>query len=251
MDKFVKRLQTRLSRQGFSFSKQQIRAAYQSIVKDHLAPSEAEMSSVINKLKFQLKTSFASSTLTIAKTEVSQDLVEQISQSETLEITQSSHPDIWETLEPSIEQPTLQENASTEQSNSASALTNTEENKPSLQSSEIISQNQVKSMILQVFANQPQEFKEQVTEYALQHSFENVRQVQEFLEQLRGMEFNLLVKTLQDHFNRRGSMLTVLNDVLTNQKTKDDEASKSFFANFNSQIAAFQTEMTAKLSKSL
>lgn len=104
MDKFVKRLQTRLSRQGFSFSKQQIRAAYQSIVKDHLAPSEAEMSSVINKLKFQLKTSFASSTqLTISEPLVSQDLVEQIEKPETLEITPSSHPDIWETLQPPID----------------------------------------------------------------------------------------------------------------------------------------------------
>lgn len=101
MDKFVKRLQTRLSRQGFSFNKQQIREAYQSLVKDHWAPTEAEMNSVINQLTFQLKTSFASSTqLTVPEPLVSEDLIEQIEKPETFEITPSSHPDVLETLQP-------------------------------------------------------------------------------------------------------------------------------------------------------
>lgn len=114
MDKFVKRIQTRLSRQGFSFNKQKIREVYQSLVKDHWAPTEAEMNSVMEKLKFQLKTSKASSTLTIAKTEVPENLGEQISQPETFEITPSTHPDIWETLEPtSDEQPTEETSHST------------------------------------------------------------------------------------------------------------------------------------------
>lgn len=251
MDKFVKRLQTRLSRQGFSFNKQQIREVYQSLVKDHSAPTEAEMSSVINKLKFQLKTPELNSTqLAISQPEISEDLGEPIPQPETLEITPASHPDIWKTLEPPTEQPEPQENALAEQLNEASALTNMEQNNPAQQSScGIIPQNEVKGMVSQVFAGQPQEFKDQISEYAMQHSFENVRQVQEFLEQLRGMEFNLLVNTLQDHFKRRGSMLTVLNEVITSQKQKDKESRQSFFNSFQSRLASFQQEMETRLSK--
>lgn len=250
MDKFVKRLQTRLSRQGFSFNKQQIREVYQSLVKDDSAPTEAEMSSVINKLKFQLKMSEVnSSQLAISETEISEDLVEQIPQSEPIEIT-LENPGIWETLEPPAEQLEPQENAPAEQLNEVSALTNVEENKPAQQSSPgIIPQNEVKGMVSQVFAGQPQAFKDQISEYAMQHSFENVRQVQEFLEQLRGMEFNLLVNTLQDHFKRRGSMLTVLNEVITSQKQKDKESSQSFFNSFQSRLASFQQEMETRLSK--
>jgi hypothetical protein len=251
MDKFVKRIQTRLSRQGFSFNKQQIREVYQALVKEHSAPTEAEMSSVINKLKFQLEIPKASNTqLAIAEPEISQGLVEQIPQTETTEITPASHPDIWETLEPPAEQPEPQENAPAEQLNEALALTNVEENNPTQPSSSgIIPQNEVKGMVSQVFAGQPQEFKDQISDYAMQHSFENVRQVQEFLEQLRGMEFNLLVNTLQDHFKRRGSMLTVLNEVITSQKQKDKESSQSFFNSFQSRLASFQQEMEARLSK--
>ena len=261
MDDFIKRIQSRLKYNGISASKAECREAYCQLItqENWNNPSAEQVLLVVQKLTewvdndeletevIEQETSYDEA---IDEPEKISDLVEQISQPETFEITPSTHPDIWETLELPAEQSEQSENAPAEQLNEASALTNVEENKPSLPSNEIISQNQVKGMVLQVFANQPQEFKEQVTEYALANSFANVRQVQEFLEQLRGMEFNLLVNTLQDHFNRRGSMLTVLNDVLTNQKTKDDEANQSFFVNFNSQLTAFQTEMTAKLSKS-
>jgi hypothetical protein len=110
-------------------------------------------------------------------------------------------------------------------------------------------QTEVKDLVAQAFTGQPQEVKDQITEYALQHSFENVRQVQNFLEQLRGMEFNLLTKTLQDHFNRRGSMLTVLNEVIQNQQQKDQESRNSFFGSFQTRLTSFQQEMELKLSK--
>lgn len=261
MDDFLKRIQSRLKYNGITASKAECREAYCQLIpqENWNNPSADQVLLVVQKFtewsdknesdteEVEQETSYSQA---IKEPLVSSDLIEQISQPETFEITQSSYPDIWEIIQPPVEQPEPQENAPAEQLNEASALLNVEENKPPLQSNEIISSHQVKGMVLQVFANQPQEFKEQVTEYALANSFTNVRQVQEFLEQLRGMEFNLLVNTLQDHFNRRGSMLTVLNDVLTNQKTKDDEASQSFFTSFNSQLAAFQTEMESRLSKS-
>jgi hypothetical protein len=158
MDKFVKRIQTRLSRQGFSFNKQQIREAYQSLVKDHWAPTEAEMNSVINKLKFQLKTSFASST----QLTISEDLVEQIEKPETLEITPSSHPDIWETLQPpmdsassptaeqtSLSVPEHQELVTKQEPLSEAPLAKTESNLPVQQTIGGISQIEVTQAIAQ------------------------------------------------------------------------------------------------------
>lgn len=120
---------------------------------------------------------------------------------------------------------------------------------PSPGESGTIPHTQVQQMVSQAFANQPQDFKDQITEYALHHSFDNARQVQEFLEQLRGIEFDMLVNILNDHFNRRGSMLNLLKVVLDQQKQKDGESSQNFFSNFNSQLLDFQREMQSRLSK--
>ncbi len=250
VDKYIKQIQTRMNRRlksrGQSVTKQQVRDVYSAVVKNLDKPTDVEMSVVIEKLAQQV--SSQEETLDNGQLTVSANT--EIEKPETIEITSESHPDIWETLEPPAEQPEPQENAPAEQLNEALALTNVEENNPAQQSSSgIIPQNEVKGMVSQVFAGQPQEFKDQISEYAMQHSFENVRQVQEFLEQLRGMEFNLLVNTLQDHFKRRGSMLTVLNEVITSQKQKDKESSQGFFNSFQSRLASFQQEMETRLSK--
>jgi hypothetical protein len=104
-------------------------------------------------------------------------------------------------------------------------------------------------MVSEAFLGQSQGFKDQVTEYALQHSFEDVRQVQDFLEQLRSMEFDLLIRTLQDHFSRRDSMLNVLNNVLAGQTKSDEAKRQDFLGRFNNQVTSFRREMEARLSK--
>ncbi len=266
MDKYIKQIQTRMNRQlksrEQSVTKQQVRDVYSAVVKNPDKPTDVEMSVVIEKLAQQISTNVEMSVVTeklANQISLQEEMLDngqltvsahtEIEKPEIIEITPESH-DIWETLEPKVEQPEPQENAPASQLNEALALTNLEENKYSLQSSSgIIPQNEVKGMVSQAFAGQPQEFKDQISDYAMQHSFLNVRQVQEFLEQLRGMEFNLLVSTLQDHFKRRGSMLTVLNEVITSQQQKDKESSQSFFNSFQSRLASFQQEMETRLSK--
>jgi hypothetical protein len=257
VDKYIKQIQTRMNRQlksrEQSVTKQQVRDVYSAVVKNPDKPTDVEMSVVTEKLANQISSLRDASRMqeeTLDNGQLTVSAHTEIEKPEIIEIISESHPDIWETLEPPSEQPEPQEKAPASQLNEALALLNVEENKPAQQSSSgIIPQNEVKGIVSQVFAGQPQEFKDQISEYAMQHSFLNVRQVQEFLEQLRGMEFNLLVSTLQDHFKRRGSMLTVLNEVITSQKQKDKESSQSFFNSFQSRLASFQQEMETRLSK--
>jgi predicted nucleic acid-binding protein len=92
VDKFIKRIQSRLSYQKISVSKSLVRETYESIVKNPVSPTEAEISQVIEALKSQEETP-----------ETSQ--LAMTAQSETIEITPQSHLDIWETLQPPNEQP--------------------------------------------------------------------------------------------------------------------------------------------------
>jgi hypothetical protein len=63
------------------------------------------------------------------------------------------------------------------------------------------------------------------------------------------MEFNLLVQTLNDHCTRRGSMLSVLNQVLDSQRHQDQENRTNFFDSFQTRLNQFQQEMETKLAK--
>jgi hypothetical protein len=251
MDKYVKQIQTRMNRRlkgrGLSVTKDQVRQVYTTICKDVDCPTDVEMSRTIELLaqQFSVQEETIVDVPSVGQLVIGGEV--EIEKPETIEITPESNPDIWEILQPPATEQAPQE----ETNNSIVPAENNlpTQQQPQASASGLIPQGEVAGMVSQAFANQPQGFKDQVTEYAMTHTFENVRQVQEFLEQLRGMEFNLLVNTLQDHFARRGSMLTVLNDVLTGQKAKDDEASQAFFANFNSRLAVFQKEMEARLSK--
>lgn len=220
MDKYIKRIQTRVRRQGRKVTKQNCRDVYQQVVNTLESPTDTEINTVVETLLQENH---------------------PISSPETLDITPETHPDIWQTLSPpEPDQPNLE-----------SALTSQEEPQPIQQSSQpgTIAQSDIQSLVSETFANQPQEVKDQITTFAAQHSFDNIRQVQDFLDQLRSMEFSLLVKTLQDHFNRRGIMLSTLNDLLLNQQEKDQQERERFFHQSQNLLMTFQQEMETRLSR--
>jgi hypothetical protein len=86
MNTFIKRLQTRASRKGIKVSMQQVREVYQTVVKDLENPSDEEMDLVLAKLEEAPATEEGELVAT--------------SHLDTLEITEESHPDIWEILQP-------------------------------------------------------------------------------------------------------------------------------------------------------
>ncbi len=235
MDKFVKRVQSRLSHSGISLSKSECREAYQAVVAEASweSPSEAQLVEVVEYVKnrgvnnIHQSTTVETTSLAISEPEVSGDELEPIPQPETFDIPVEDMP----CLQPPED----------------SALST--QSAPGAITPGSMAQSEVTDIVGQVFKNQPPEVKNQITEYALQHSFDNVRQLQEFLEQLRSMEFSLMTQTLQDHFSRRGSMLTQLNNLIQGQQQKDQEQRTDFFDRFQNQLNSFHQEMQQRLSK--
>jgi hypothetical protein len=85
MKTYVKRLQTRASRKGIKVSLQQVRDIYQTVVSDLENPTEEEMNLVLSKL--ESSTQEVSEALTIPEPAIT-------------EITEESHPDVWEIIAP-------------------------------------------------------------------------------------------------------------------------------------------------------
>jgi hypothetical protein len=111
MDKFVKRIQTRVNRKGISATKQQVREVYVQVVSNQESPTEEEMSQVIEKLETQVQSpqqKSLSEQLTVSTPEILEDVNETIPQPETFEIPVEDMPCLQPPQEQS--QPT-QENA--------------------------------------------------------------------------------------------------------------------------------------------
>jgi len=225
MDRFVKRVQSRLSDKRISLTKSQCREAYQAVIpeSDWESPSNEQLCQVVEYVKTQTKND-----------------IHQPATVETTSLT-VSEPDELATPAEDMPQPPVQETET-----QPSALTHQPE--PSAIAPPI-PQSEITGIVNQVFASQPPALKDQLTDYAMQHAFGDVRQVQEFLEQLRSMEFELMVETLQDHMKRRGGMLKLLDDIITNQKTQDQERKEDFFAKSQNNLEMFRREMTSRLAK--
>ncbi|NEP01243.1 MAG: hypothetical protein F6K58_21810 [Symploca sp. SIO2E9] len=221
--KYAKRIQSRLSSRGFKYSLQQCREALTFQVGDNL-PTVEDISTVVDFL--QSKTSELA---TVTTNQIEQvDIDETVEESNSLEISNQS-----------VEQP---EKDQEPEPNLNNTLTTTD-------SKGVVPQQQISTMVSKLFNDQPAEIQQQITQYSMERTFTNIREVQSFLENLRDMEFNLMVQTLQDHFKRRGSMLNVLNEVLQQQQAKDEENRSSFFESFQNQLTQFQQEMSQKLSQ--
>lgn len=251
MDKFAKRLQSRLTAKGYRFNKEQCRQAILATATNPELTTEEEMTNAFNWLTQQDEIETATvepETSAIEPAPASNGFIDSFTG-----LAESGETEaIASKKEEEIEQsnPSPQELAVTPSEAPEAHKSNTGGIVPqSSGGSGLIPKTQVQQMVASAFEGQPQEFKDQITEYALQHTFDNVRQVQEFLEQLRGMEFSLLVNTLNDHFARRGSMLTLLEEVIEQQKQKEGESKQNFFDSFNDRLNAFQQEMQSRLSK--
>jgi hypothetical protein len=243
MQKFVKRIQSRLSHAGISTNMAECREAYQAVIAEASweSPSETQLCEVVEYVKnrgvnnIHQLTTVETTSLTVSEPEVSGDELEPIPQPETFDIPVKDMPCL-QPPEDSTPGAITPDSALTHQSESSAIAPP-------------IPQSEITGIVNQVFAAQPPALKEQLTDYAMQHAFGDVRQVQEFLEQLRSMEFELMVQTLKDHMKRRGSMLTLLDNLITTQKQEDQERKDSFFSKSQSSLEAFRLEMTNRLAK--
>lgn len=103
MDKYIKRIQSRLAYAGISVSKLECRQAYQSILPDTNweKPSNDHIDLVVQHIAQQKSLENLGQGLAVElKADISEAVVDQ-----TIEITPVSNPDIWETLQPSTTEP--------------------------------------------------------------------------------------------------------------------------------------------------
>ena len=232
MDRFVKRVQSRLTYNGISLAKPECRKAYQTVVPESAweSPSDEQLAQVVEYVKNYVKNDIQPepAALAITEPEVSGDLLEPIPQPEIVKIPVEDMPAL---------QPPTQHSALSTQHSQESAIASP------------IPQSEVTGIVNQVFATQPPALKEQLTDYAMQHAFGDIRQVQEFLEQLRSMEFELMVQTLQDHVKRRGSMLALLDEIITGQKQQDQKGKTDFFNRSQQSLTSFREEMMSRLAR--
>ena len=120
MDKYIKQIQTRMNRQlksrEQSVTKQQVRDVYSVVVKDSDKPTDVEMSVVIEKLAQQISSLRDASRMqeeTLDNGQLTVSAHTEIEKPEIIEITPEENPDIWETLEPKVEQPAEETSAIT------------------------------------------------------------------------------------------------------------------------------------------
>lgn len=111
MEKFIKRIQSRLTYNGIKVSKTECREAFQQFVpqENWNNPSDGQIALVVQQLTLweknsQIEESSKNSALKIQEPEISEDLAAPIQEPETFEITPQDNPGIWETLQPPDQQ---------------------------------------------------------------------------------------------------------------------------------------------------
>ena len=236
MDKFIKRLQTRASRKGISVSKSQVREVYTQVVVDAETPTEEEIAFVIEQLEKQYQSpSYEDS---------GDDL--SIPQPQITEITPESNPEVWETLQPSTEQPTptpqqepqqmtptqptAQPSNSTLATSSRSILTQASSVNLSL------TQQEIQQAVEQQFGKENVETKTAILNYVAQDTFATAQELQAALSKLRQMRLDILMKLITDHNSQSSSDEDLLKSALLAATANRQGETEAFFGSFESQL---------------
>lgn len=218
MDTYIKRLQTRASKQGVKVSKDQVRAIYPNCVADPSNPTEVEMALALGE---------------IIRIHSPKDLA--IAEPETIEITPESNPDAWENLQPVEE--TVEETEAIAPQSEQSALTTTTETKPAtLTDSPALSQQQIQSAVEQHFGKESAEIRGAILNYVAKDSFKTATELQSALAQLRQMNLDILMKIVLDHNQQSSEDRSRIQEALLNATQQREAESNDFFSQFENQL---------------
>ena len=217
MDKYIKRLQTRVSRKGISVSKSQVREIYQSVVAIPENPSEEEMSAVIEALETQYQApSYEADNNQLATTEQALQLTE-----EPQEMTQSV---------PTQETP-KGDLATSNHSNlslpSEGAMT--------------LTQQQIQEAVEMQFGRENVETKTAILNYIAQDTFTTATELQQALSKLRQMRLDILLKLISDHNQQSSGDDNLIKIALLQASNARQQETSDFFASFDKRL----TEMRA------
>jgi hypothetical protein len=217
MDRYVKRLQTRLSRKGISLSKSQVREVYQSVVATPESPSEEEMSAVIEALETQYQApSYEPDNSQLATTE--------------------------QALQPTDEpQQMIQSIPAQETSKGDLATSNCSNSSLSSEASTTITQQQIKEAVEMQFGRENIQTKTAILNYIAQDTFATATELQQALSKLRQMRLDILLKLISDHNQQSSGDDNLIKVALLQASASRQQETSDFFASFDKRL----TEMRA------
>ncbi len=213
MDKFVKRIQTRVSRKGISVSKSQVREVYQSVVATPENPSEEEMTAVIEALETQYQSpSYEPDNNQLATTEQALP----ISTEEPQQMTQSV--------------PTQEAPKGDLATSNGSNLTLPSE------TSTAITQQEIQKAVEQQFGKENIETKTAILNYIAQDTFATSTELQQALGKLRQMRLDILLKLINDHNQAASGDDNLIKIALLQATASRQQESSDFFGSFDRQL---------------
>jgi hypothetical protein len=216
---YIKTVQTRLTRKGTRLSKSQIREVYNQIVEAPLAPTEDELTVVMEQLEKQYQAPSHEPTTDLTTTEESTAVQQQE------EEIQSMTP----------EQPPAQSTA--QPSNSTLATSNRSSQSLTSEVCLGITQQQIQEAVEQQFGKENVETKQAILNYVAQDTFATATELQAALSKLRQMRLDILMKLIADHNQASSSDENLLKAALLKASTSRQQETTDFFDSFDSQLA--------------
>jgi hypothetical protein len=216
MDKFVKRIQTRLSRKEVRVSKSQVREVYQSVVTSPENPSEEEMSVVLEQLEAQYQAPSHEPTTSELTT------TEQPALTQQEESKQMPQPIPAQ----SAQQPTTNTLATSNRSGLSQASNG----------SLGITSEQIQQAVEQQFGRENVETKAAILNYVAQDTFATAQELQTALSKLRQMRLDILMKLIADHNQASSSDEDLIKTALLQASASRQKETTDFFGSFDSQL---------------
>jgi hypothetical protein len=209
---YIKTVQTRLTRKGTRLSKSQIREVYNQVVAAPLAPTEDELTFVMEQLEKQYQAPSHESENQLVSTAESAPIQQQ-------EI---------EPMTPA--QPTAQPSNSTLATSSRSTLSQASS------ANLTITQQQIQEAVEQQFGRENIETKTAILNYVAQDTFSTAQELQTALGKLRQMRLDILMKLIADHNSQASTDEDLLKNALLTATANRQRETEDFFGSFENQL---------------
>jgi hypothetical protein len=225
---YIKTVQTRLTRKGTRLSKSQIREIYNEIVMTPLAPTEDELSVVMERLEQQYQApshDHAKDELTFTENP------ELPQQEEEEEMFQPTPPQSMEPAQPAQE--------------SKGDLTTSNGSTPSHlpEPSTAITQQQIQEAVEIQFGRENLETKAAILNYVAKDTFTTATELKDTLAKLRQMRLDILLKLITDHNQNSSSDRNLIERALVVAASTRDKENSDFFDSFNSFLRENKTSL--------
>jgi hypothetical protein len=212
---YVKTVQTRLTRKGTRLSKSQIREVYNQVVVAPLAPTEDELTVVMQQLETQYQAPSHDPTSELATTEQS---------------TLPQQEEVKEMSQPTPAQPAQEPSPSTLAKSHRSGLSQ------GSSGSMGITQEQIQQAVEQQFGRENVETKQAILNYVAQDTFATAQELQTALSKLRQMRLDILMKLISDHNQASSSDEDLIKTALLQASASRQKETIDFFASFDSRL---------------